>query len=147
MSAEGAAERDDALTHAVLRAVEVTGAHAGSVFLISRNRHTLVLAAAAGMPPSLLGGWRRIPVNGAIPVAEAFRSGRTVHLADADETMRRFPQLAVALPYPFGSASVPVTAGGETFGSMSVVWAARPVGTGCPRRSDGSCAPRPAASA
>ncbi|MER5459559.1 SpoIIE family protein phosphatase [Streptomyces sp. NPDC002668] len=129
-SAEGAAERDDALTHAVLRAVEVTGAHAGSVFLISRNRLTLVLAAAAGMPPSLLGGWRRIPVNSAIPVAEAFRSGRTVHLADADETMRRFPQLAVALPYPFGSASVPVTARGETFGSMSVVWAARPGGNG-----------------
>ncbi|WP_251017710.1 SpoIIE family protein phosphatase [Streptomyces sp. ISL-1] len=129
-SAEGAAERDDALADAVLRAVEVTGAHAGSVFLISRNRHTLVLAAAAGMPPSLLGGWRRIPVNSPIPVAEAFRSGRTVHLVDADETMRRFPQLAVSLPYPFGSASVPVTAGRETFGSMAVVWAARPGGEG-----------------
>ncbi|WP_327323510.1 SpoIIE family protein phosphatase [Streptomyces sp. NBC_01210] len=129
-SAEGAAERDDVLTDAVLKAVEVTGAHAGSVFLISRNRHTLVLAAAAGMPPSLLGGWRRIPVNSPIPVAEAFRSRRTVHLVDADETMRRFPQLAVALPYPFGSASVPVTAGQETFGSMAVVWAARADGKG-----------------
>lgn len=125
-STEGTAERDDALTGAVLKAVEVTGAHAASVFLISRNRQTLVLAAAAGMPPSLLGGWQRIPVNSPIPVAEAFRSRRTVHLADADETMRRFPQLAVALPYPFGSASVPVTAGQEIFGSMATVWAARP---------------------
>lgn len=130
MSAEGTAERDNALADAVLKAVEVTGAHAASVFLSSRNRHTLVLAAAAGMPPSLLGGWRRIPVNSPIPVAEAFRSRRTVHLADADETMRRFPQLAVALPYPFGSASVPVTAGHETFGSMAVVWAARSGGKG-----------------
>jgi GAF domain-containing protein/PAS domain-containing protein len=129
-SAEGAAERDNALTDAVLKAVEVTGAHAASVFLISRNRHTLVLAAAAGMPPSLLGGWRRIPVSSPIPVAEAFRSRRTVHLVDADETMRRFPQLAVALPYPFGSASVPVTAGQETFGSMAVVWASKSGGEG-----------------
>ena len=129
-SAEGTAERDDALTDAVLKAVEVTGAHAASVFLVSHNRQTLVLAAAAGMPPSLLGGWQRIPVSSPIPVAEAFRSRRTVHLADADETMRRFPQLAVALPYPFGSASVPVTAGQETFGSLATVWAASPGGHG-----------------
>lgn len=129
-NADGTAERDDALAEAVLKAVEVTGAHAASVFLVSRNRQTLILAAAAGMPPSLLGGWRRIPVNSPIPVAEAFRSRRTVHLVDADDTMRRFPQLAVALPYPFGSASVPVTAGQETFGSMAAVWAARSGGEG-----------------
>jgi hypothetical protein len=82
------------------------------------------------MPPSLLGGWRRIPVSSAIPVAEAYRLGRTVHLAVAAATMRRFPQLAVALPYLFGSASVPVTAGQERLGAMAVVWAARPDGRG-----------------
>lgn len=129
-SAEAAAERDDVLVDAVLRTVEVTGAHAGSVFLAAPNGSTLVLAAAAGMPPSLLGGWRRIPVNSAIPVAEAYRLGRTVHLADAEATMRRFPQLAVAVPYPFGSACVPVTAGEETLGAMAVLWAARPGGQG-----------------
>jgi GAF domain-containing protein len=129
-SAERAAERDDALVDAVLKAVEVTGAHAGSVFLASDDGSTLVLAAAAGMPPSLLGGWRRIPASSAIPVAEAFRTGRTVHLADAEETVRRFPQLAAALPYPFGSASAPVTAGQETMGAIAVVWAARPGGQG-----------------
>jgi len=125
-SAERTAERDDVLVDAVLKAVEVTGAHAGSVFLVSGDRSTLVLAASAGMPPSLLGGWRRIAVSSPIPLAAAFRTGRTVHLADADATMRRFPQLAVALPYPFGSASVPVRAGQETFGAMAVVWAAQP---------------------
>ncbi|MGW3204064.1 SpoIIE family protein phosphatase [Streptomyces sp. NPDC001135] len=128
--AEGAAECDDALVDGVLRAVEVTGAHAGSVFLASDDGRTLVLAAAAGMPPSLLGGWRRIPVGSAIPVAEAYRAGRMVHLADAEATMRRFPQLAVAVPYPFGSASVPVAAGREILGALAVVWAARPGGQG-----------------
>ncbi|UGY92410.1 SpoIIE family protein phosphatase [Streptomyces gobiensis] len=123
-STDNTAERDDALAGAVVRAVEVTGAHAGSVFLLSRDRHSLVLTATSGTPPSLLGGWRRIPVNSPIPVAEAFRSGRTVHLADSDETMRRYPQLAVALPYAFGSASVPVKAGKDTFGAMAVVWGA-----------------------
>lgn len=53
----GTSERDDALLSAVVRAVEVTGAHAGSVFLVSRDRRSLVLSAVSGTPPSLLGGW------------------------------------------------------------------------------------------
>ncbi|MFG2455511.1 SpoIIE family protein phosphatase [Streptomyces sp. NPDC048523] len=117
-----APERDDALLGAAVSAAEVTGAHAASVFLLSGDHRSLVLAAACGTPPSLLGGWRRIPVDSRIPVAEAYRSGRMVHLADAEETMRRFPQLSVAVPYPFGSASVPVRAGRRTFGAMAVLW-------------------------
>ncbi|NWF29753.1 SpoIIE family protein phosphatase [Streptomyces sp. PKU-EA00015] len=128
-----APERDDALVSAVIHAVEVTGAHAGSVFLLSGDHRSLLLAAACGAPPSLVGGWRRIPVNSHIPVAEAYRSGRMVHLAGAEETMRRFPQLSVAVPYPFGSASVPVRAGQQTFGAMAVLWAPRPEGTGLSR--------------
>ncbi|MFE9446466.1 SpoIIE family protein phosphatase [Streptomyces sp. NPDC006602] len=126
-------ERDDALVSAAVSAVEATGAHSGSVFLLSGDRRSLVLAAACGTPPSLLGGWRRIPVNSRIPVAEAYRSGRMVHLSGAEETMRRFPQLSVAVPYPFGSASVPVRAGGRTFGSMAVLWASGPDRTGLSR--------------
>ncbi|MEG3630722.1 SpoIIE family protein phosphatase [Streptomyces poriticola] len=122
----GTAEREDLLTAAVVEAAERTGAHAGSVFLRSRDRRSLVLAATCGAPPSQLGGWRLIPVSSPIPVAAAYSSGRTVHLADADETMRRFPQLAVALPYSFGSCSVPVGTGEETFGALAVVWAASP---------------------
>ncbi|MFD1657167.1 SpoIIE family protein phosphatase [Streptomyces caeni] len=129
----GAPERDDALVRAVIRAVEVTGAHAGSAFLLSDDGRSLILSAACGAPPSLLGGWLRIPVNSGIPVAEAYRSGRMVHLADAEETMRRFPQLSVAVPYAFGSATVPVRAGGRALGSMSVVWTPRPGGAGLSR--------------
>ncbi|MEV4611557.1 SpoIIE family protein phosphatase [Kitasatospora sp. NPDC049258] len=120
------AEREDALVGAVVKAVGATGAHAGSVFLRSRDGRSIVLAATCGASPSLLGGWRLIPVNSPIPVAAAYRSGRTVHLADAGETMRRYPQLAVALPYAFGSASVPVRAGPERLGALAVVWTAPP---------------------
>ena len=132
-----APERDDALVRAVVRAVEVTGAHTGSVFLLSGDHRSLVVAASCGTPPSLLSGWRRIPVNSRMPVAEACRSGRMVHLAGAEETMRRFPQLSIALPYPFGSASVPVRAGERTFGAIAVVWTPRPDGTGLSRAQRG----------
>ncbi|MGP3923326.1 SpoIIE family protein phosphatase [Streptomyces sp. 8N616] len=124
------AEREDLLAAAVVKAVKGTGAHAGSVFLRSRDRRSIVLAATCGVPPSQLGGWRLIPVSSPIPVAAAYSTGRTVHLADADETMRRFPQLSVALPFAFGSCSVPVGAGGETFGALAIVWAAAPGGEG-----------------
>ncbi|MGW7383838.1 SpoIIE family protein phosphatase [Streptomyces sp. NPDC054794] len=120
------AEREDLLVAAVVDAVEGAGAYAGSVFLRSRDRRSIVLAATCGVPPSLLGGWHLIPVSSPIPVAAAYSSGRTVHLTDADETMRRFPQLSVALPYAFGSCSVPVAAGEETFGALAIVWAASP---------------------
>jgi GAF domain-containing protein len=132
-SVGGAPERDDALISAVVSAVEVAAGHAGSVFLLSADHRSLVLAAVCGTPPSLLGGWRRIPVNSRIPVAEACRSGHMVHLADADETMRRFPQLSLALPYPFGSASVPVRAGDRTFGTLAVLWTPGPDRTGLSR--------------
>ncbi|WP_395293045.1 SpoIIE family protein phosphatase [Kitasatospora hibisci] len=118
------AEFEDALVTAVVKAVGDSAAHAGSVFLRSRDGRSIVLAAACGTPPSLLGGWQLIPVNSPIPVAVAYRSGRTVHLADATETVRRYPQLAVALPYAFGSASVPVQTGQESLGALAVVWAA-----------------------
>ncbi|MFB7462880.1 SpoIIE family protein phosphatase [Streptomyces sp. NPDC056224] len=120
------AEREDLLSAAAVEAVERTSAYAGSVFLRSRDRRSVVLAAACGVPPSLLGGWRLIPVNSPIPVAVAYSAGRTVHLADAEETMRRYPQVALALPYAFGSCSVPVSAGGEAFGTLAIVWAASP---------------------
>ncbi|GAA3373505.1 SpoIIE family protein phosphatase [Streptomyces sannanensis] len=126
MTVGATAEREDLLAAAVVKAVKGAGAYAGSVFLRSRDRRSLVLAATCGVPPSLLGGWRLIPVSSAIPVATAYSSGRTIHLADADETMRRFPQLSVALPYAFGSCSVPVGVEGETFGALTVVWAASP---------------------
>ncbi|GAA2743939.1 SpoIIE family protein phosphatase [Kitasatospora cinereorecta] len=120
------AEREDALVAAVVKAVRAAGGHAGSVFLRSEDNRSIVLAATCGASAALLGGWRLIPVNSPIPVAEAYRSARTIHLADAGATMRRYPQLAMALPYAFGSVSVPVRAGQERLGALAVIWEASP---------------------
>lgn len=81
LSVDATAEREDMLAAAAVKAVEASGAYAGSIFLRSRDRRSIVLAASCGAPPSLLGGWRRIAVSSPIPVAAAFRSGRTIHLA------------------------------------------------------------------
>lgn len=49
-------------------------------------------------------------------------------MSGAEETTRRFPHLSVALPYAFGSLSIPVPADREPLGSIAVVWAAPPGG-------------------
>ncbi|MFD7864322.1 SpoIIE family protein phosphatase [Streptomyces sp. NPDC057682] len=128
------------LAQAVVNAIEAAGGQAGGVYLRSRSPGLLRLAVLAGLPGRLFRPWWRMHVNRPFPVAEAFRSGHAVHLADTEEAMRRFPQLMAGLPFPFGSLYVPVSAGGERVGVLVVLRAAtpgRPVGTADRRRLRG----------
>nr|WP_307797630.1 SpoIIE family protein phosphatase [Streptomyces laculatispora] len=117
--------------------VESVGGEAGGVFLRSLTPGLLRLAVLAGLPGPLFRPWWRMHVNRPFPVAEVFRTGRAVHLADAEEAMRRFPQLMAGLPFPFGSLHVPVLSAGERVGVLTVLRPAtpgRPVGTAERRR-------------
>lgn len=114
------------LAQAALNAIESVGGYAGSVYLRSGTPGLLRLAVLAGLPGLLFRPWWRMHVNRPFPVAEAYRSGQAVHLADAEEAMRRFPQLMAGLPFPFGSLYVPVVSGREKFGVLVVVRSATP---------------------
>ncbi|MFJ9775105.1 SpoIIE family protein phosphatase [Kitasatospora sp. NPDC101157] len=122
--ADAVHERDALLAKAVRRVLGSTGAYAAMVYLRSRDRRSLVLRTVAGVPLSIMSPFRRIAAAGPLPVAVCFRTGRSVTLSDPEDTMRRFPQLAVGLPYDFVSAFVPVEHGGERFGVLSVLWPA-----------------------
>ncbi|MER7660253.1 SpoIIE family protein phosphatase [Streptomyces sp. NPDC096193] len=109
------------LAQASVSAIEAVGGFAGGVYLRSESQNLLRLAVLAGLPQRLFRPWWRMHVNRPFPVAEAYRSGRAVHLADAEEAMRRFPQLMAGLPFPFGSLYVPVVADSERFGVLVVL--------------------------
>ncbi|WP_228975762.1 SpoIIE family protein phosphatase [Streptomyces sp. DH12] len=115
-----------ALAPAAVEAVDSVGGYAGGVYLRSRSQGLLRLAVLAGLPVDLFRPWWRMHINRPFPVAEAFRSGRPVHLADAEEAMRRFPQLMAGLPYPFGSLYVPVAAGRDRYGVLVALRTATP---------------------
>ncbi|MFJ9697704.1 SpoIIE family protein phosphatase [Kitasatospora sp. NPDC101183] len=117
-------ERDELLVGAARRALGRTGAYGVMVYLRSRDRRSLVLCTIAGVPLSIMSPFRRIAAAGPLPVAVCFRTGRAVTLTDTEDTMRRFPQLAVGLPYDYATACVPVAGGGERFGVLSVLWPA-----------------------
>ncbi|MFC9327046.1 SpoIIE family protein phosphatase [Kitasatospora sp. NPDC057015] len=117
-------EVDVLLAAAVRKALGTTQAYGGAIHLHSRDRRSLVLTTVAGVPLSLLSPMRRIAVAGPLPAAVSYRTGRTVTLADTEDTMRRFPQLAVGMPYDFSSACVPIAADGHTFGVLTALWPA-----------------------
>ncbi|RKE17661.1 SpoIIE family protein phosphatase [Streptomyces sp. TLI_171] len=110
------------LTDGLLRAVRTTSAYGGVLYLRSADRRSLVVAAVVGIPLRLLEPFHRIAVAAPLPVADSYRGGRTIVLADAEDTMRRYPRLAVGLPYARASATTPVTAGDQTFGVIAVFW-------------------------
>ena len=115
-------ERDGLLAEAVRKVLKDTDAYSGLVYLRSRDRRSLVLSAVAGVPMSALEPFRRISVHSPLPAPLAYRTGRSVCLSGAEETMRRFPQLLVGLPYSFASAYAPIVAGPETFGVLCALW-------------------------
>ncbi|MFF3607817.1 SpoIIE family protein phosphatase [Streptomyces sp. NPDC002463] len=107
-----------ALAEAALAAVEEVGGYAGGVYLRSGTPGLLRLAVLVGLPGPLFRPWWRMHANRPFPVAEVHRSGQSVHLADVEEAMRRFPQLVASLPFPFASLYAPVVAGREHFGVL-----------------------------
>ncbi|MBV2155013.1 SpoIIE family protein phosphatase [Kitasatospora sp. SUK 42] len=116
--------RDRLLAAAVRRVLGSTGAYGVLVYLRSRDGRSLVLRTIAGVPLSIMSPFRRVAATGPLPVAVCFRTGRPVELINNEDTMRRFPQLAVGLPYDFVSLGVPVGHGGERFGVLTLLWPA-----------------------
>ncbi|MER5898100.1 SpoIIE family protein phosphatase [Streptomyces sp. NPDC001876] len=109
------------LAQAVVSAIEAVGGYAGGIYLRSRTPGLLLMAVLAGLPAPLMRPWWRMHVNRPFPVAEAYRSGRPVYLGDAEDAMRRFPQLMAGLPFPFGSLYVPVRSGRTIVGVLVVL--------------------------
>ncbi|MFF1547536.1 SpoIIE family protein phosphatase [Streptomyces sp. NPDC058291] len=109
------------LTGAVAEALRATDGSAGGVYLCSGTSGLLRLAVLTGLPGPLFRPWWRVNVDRPFPVAEVHRTGAPVVLANATEMMRRYPQFAAGLPFQFGSLHVPVTAGGRSFGVLTVL--------------------------
>jgi serine phosphatase RsbU (regulator of sigma subunit)/PAS domain-containing protein len=109
------------LIDASTEAVSTAGGHAGGVYLRSGTPGLLRLAVLAGLPGPLFRPWWRLHVDRPFPVADAHRLGVQVVLPNATETMRRYPQFAAGLPFQFGSLYLPVMAGSEAYGVLTVL--------------------------
>ncbi|MFC9290365.1 PAS domain-containing protein, partial [Streptomyces sp. NPDC057052] len=109
------------LAGAVADGLRTGGGRAGGLYLCSGTPGLLRLAVLSGLPGPLFRPWDRVSVDRPFPVADAYRLGVPVVLANATEAMRRYPQFAAGLPFQFGTLNVPVRAAGRTFGVMTVL--------------------------
>ncbi|MFF7333907.1 SpoIIE family protein phosphatase [Streptomyces sp. NPDC008150] len=114
------------LTGAVREAVGASDGRVCGVYLRSGTPGVLRLAALTGLPGPLFSNWWRVHEDRPFPVSDAHRNGCRVVLADAAETMRRYPQFAASLPYQFGSVYIPVTSGASAYGVLVVIRPAAP---------------------
>ncbi|MDQ1034197.1 serine phosphatase RsbU (regulator of sigma subunit)/PAS domain-containing protein [Streptomyces sp. V3I8] len=112
---------DPLLTGITTEAISAAGGFAGGVYLRSGTPGLLRLAVLSGLPGPLFRPWSRVHVDRRFPVADAFRLGVQVVLADATETMRRYPQFAAGLPFQFGSLYVPVVGRSTTYGVLTLL--------------------------
>ncbi|WP_128374727.1 SpoIIE family protein phosphatase [Streptomyces cavernae] len=97
-------------------------AHSGAVYLLAPNEPTLVMAVMAGLPRAFAAPWERVGLQAPVPVAQALRQRRLIWVSGEEEMARRFPRIAMVLPYPFALAAVPVATPGQEYGAVFVTW-------------------------
>ena len=124
-SAEGA-ERTPGRLAALLidasaEAISAAGGRVGGVYLRSGTPGLLRLAVLEGLPGPLFRPWWRVHVDRPFPVADAYRLGVEVVLPNATEAMRRYPQYAAGLPFPFGSLYAPVAGRSSIYGVLTAL--------------------------
>ncbi|MGW3043911.1 SpoIIE family protein phosphatase [Kitasatospora sp. NPDC001159] len=125
-AAEASAGRGlEAVAQLLRTASDRLDAHIGGVYLLSEDQQLLELAMTLGAARQFTRLWQRIGVTSPVPVAEAVRSGQVVWVGGAEDMARRFPRVAVAMPYGFCLAAAPlVTRRRIVCGAVFVLWPA-----------------------
>ncbi|MEO3977907.1 SpoIIE family protein phosphatase [Streptomyces sp. CAU 1734] len=106
--------------------MDVVHAHSGALYLLRHgdSGQILEMTAKAGLPRAFSAPWERVSVTSPIPVAEAVREGRIVWVPGEAEMARRYPRIAVVLPYQYCLAALPVATAGTVYGAAYVTWPA-----------------------
>ncbi|MBQ0826289.1 SpoIIE family protein phosphatase [Streptomyces sp. RG38] len=103
-------------------------AQSGAVYLMGSDPPALEMAVMAGLPRTFAAPWERISPHARVPVADAVRERRPVWVRDGQEMARRYPRIAVVLPYPFALLAMPLVTENATYGAVFLSWP----GTGSP---------------
>ncbi|GAA2387486.1 SpoIIE family protein phosphatase [Streptomyces coeruleofuscus] len=110
------------LSLALASMMDEVHAHSGAVYLLAQDQPVLEMAVMAGLPRAFAAPWERVGLSAPIPVADAARERRLVWVGGEEEMARRYPRIAVVLPYPFALAAVPVATESTVYGAVFVTW-------------------------
>ncbi len=110
------------LSLALAAMMDAVHAHSGAVYLLTPDEPVLEMAVMAGLPRAFAAPWERVGLSAPIPVAEAVRERRLIWVGGEEDMARRYPRIAVVLPYPFALAAVPIATESTVHGSVFVTW-------------------------
>ncbi|MFJ9817551.1 SpoIIE family protein phosphatase [Streptomyces sp. NPDC101151] len=110
------------LSLALASMIEDVDAHSGAVYLLKPDEPVLEMAVMAGMPRAFAAPWERVGLSAPVPVSEAVRERRLVWVGGEEQMARRYPRIAVVLPYPFALAALPVATASRVYGALFVTW-------------------------
>ncbi|MFC8342999.1 PP2C family protein-serine/threonine phosphatase [Streptomyces sp. NPDC057280] len=110
------------LSLALASMMDEVHAHSGAVYLLASGEPVLEMAVMAGLPRAFAAPWERVGLSAPIPVAEAVRERRLVWVGGEEDMARRYPRIAVVLPYPFALAALPVATDTKVHGAIFVTW-------------------------
>ncbi|MBW8793654.1 MAG: SpoIIE family protein phosphatase [Streptomyces sp.] len=110
------------LSLALASMMEEVQAHSGAVYLLASDEPVLEMAVTAGLPRAFAAPWERVGLSAPIPVADAARERRLVWVGGEEDMARRYPRIAVVLPYPFALAALPVATADTLYGAVYVTW-------------------------
>ncbi|MFJ8146670.1 SpoIIE family protein phosphatase [Streptomyces sp. NPDC096048] len=120
------------LSMALAAMMEDVHAHSGAVYLLGADPPVLEMAVMAGLPRAFAAPWERVTLHARVPVADAVRGRRLIWVGDEQEMARRYPRVAVVLPYPFALVALPVATRSTAYGAVFLTWP----GTRTPELSD-----------
>ncbi|MFF4585490.1 SpoIIE family protein phosphatase [Streptomyces sp. NPDC001388] len=124
------------LRPAVLELSRQTGASVTAVYLPSADEPVLKLAVLGGVPWDIARPWARVAPETASPVSDAVREKRLVWVGGPEELARRYPRLALVVPYRFTLAAASLTSGPDTWGGVVLQWPASHPARLSPRERD-----------
>ncbi|GGT22669.1 hypothetical protein GCM10010254_48860 [Streptomyces chromofuscus] len=110
------------LSLALATMMDGVNAHSGGMYLMDADESVLEMAVMAGMPRAFSAPWERVGIGAPVPVADAARERRLVWVDGDDDMSRRYPRVAVVLPYPFALAALPVATETKVYGAVFLTW-------------------------
>ncbi|UUU26854.1 SpoIIE family protein phosphatase [Streptomyces sp. DSM 40750] len=100
------------------------GTSVTAVYLLPPDESVLQLAVLGGVPWEISMPWARVALESSTPVSDAVRERRLVWVSGQEELARRYPRLALIVPYRFTLAAAPLTTGADTWGGLVLQWPA-----------------------
>lgn len=105
-------------------ALPALGADAGAVALLDREAEELEIAGSVGYTREGIERYARMPLDADLPITEVFRTGEPLWLSDSNELWNRYPTLPGGSSKFASLAIVPLAAGDEPFGAVSLSFSA-----------------------